>query len=53
MLSNGSGVKRSAAEALGDEIPSGKKSKQSSKDDDDDVILVHDAGDGAILIDDD
>lgn len=46
----GSGVKRSAADALGDDTPSGKKSKQTTDNTDDDVIIVDDA-DGAILID--
>lgn len=52
ILSNGSGVKRSAAEALGDETTSGKKTKQDPKENGD-AILVDDVGDGAILIDDD
>merc|ERR1712093_27360 len=51
-LSNGNGtaVKRSAADALGDDIPSGKKSKQNTDEQGDDVIVLDDA-DGAILID--
>lgn len=50
-LSNGSGsgVKRSATDALGDDVPSGKKSKQSTEADDDIIIL--DDADGAICID--
>ncbi|PBP23228.1 hypothetical protein BUE80_DR006040 [Diplocarpon rosae] len=50
-LSNGSGTKRNASEALDEVISSGKKAKPSLKDDD--IILVDDAADGAIMIDDD
>ncbi|PBP25689.1 ThiF family protein [Diplocarpon rosae] len=50
-LSNGSGTKRNASEALDEVILSGKKAKPTSKDDD--IILVDDAANGAIMIDDD
>ncbi|CZT51274.1 probable NEDD8-activating enzyme E1 catalytic subunit [Rhynchosporium secalis] len=51
-VSNGTGpsLKRSAADALGEDIPFGKKTKQAGDKKDDDVIILEDT-DGAILID--
>ncbi|OWP00707.1 hypothetical protein B2J93_1310 [Marssonina coronariae] len=50
--SAGSGTKRTASEALGAAISSGKKARPTSHDDDG-IVLLDDTADGAIVIDDD